>query len=82
MLNFFNWKVDTGPMLHFEADVWKKIEKDLNNEDVNAAAAKLRRGLEEFTRHVCHNLRAPVPYTMVETAGGFRYLSTSAIGPI
>ena len=79
MLNFFNWKVDTGPMLHFEADVWKKIEKDLNNDDVNAAAAKLRRGLEEFTRHVCHNLRAPVPYTIAD-GGSLGDFVTSAIG--
>jgi len=79
MLNFFNWNVDTGPMLHFEADVWNKIERDLNQEDVSAAAAKLRRGLEEFTRHVCHNLRAPVPYTIGD-GGSLGDFVTSAIG--
>ncbi|MBN2350730.1 MAG: AAA family ATPase [Bacteroidales bacterium] len=79
MLNFFNWNVDTGPILHYEAEVWKKIETDLNHDDVNAAAAKLRRGLEEFTRHVCHNLRAPVPY-IIGDGGSLGDFVTSAIG--
>jgi recombinational DNA repair ATPase RecF len=64
MLKFFDWSVDSGPKVHYEADMWSRIEEDLRKNDVSAASAKLRNGLEEFTRFVCHNLRAKVPYTL------------------
>jgi len=79
MLRFFNWNVDTGPMVHYEVDMWDKIEKDINNDDINSASAKLRRGLEEFSRYVCHNLHAAVPYTLGD-AGSLGDFMPAAIG--
>lgn len=29
MLKFFDWTVDTGPKVHYEADVWSRINEDL-----------------------------------------------------
>jgi AAA15 family ATPase/GTPase len=64
MLKFSNWTVEKGPSIHYEADMWGRIQTDLDNDDVPSAAAKLRRGMEEFSRYVCHNLKASVPYTL------------------
>ncbi len=64
MLNFSNWDVESGPVVHYEADMWGRIQADLDNDDVPSAAAKLRRGMEEFARFVCHNIRANPPYTI------------------
>jgi len=79
MLKFSDWSVDTGPRVHYEADMWARIEDDLAKDDVSAASAKLRNGLEEFTRFVCHNLRAKVPYTL-EDAGSLGDFLPAAIG--
>ena len=64
MLKFSNWTVDKGPSIHYEADMWGRIQSDLDNDDVSSAAAKLRRGMEEFSRYACHNIKANVPYTL------------------
>ena len=53
-----------GYQPHTTVEVISSINKDLELDDVNAAAAKLRRGLEEFSRYVCHNLKALVPYDL------------------
>jgi hypothetical protein len=79
MLKFWDWSVDTGPKVHYEADMWARIEEDLAKDDISAASAKLRNGLEEFTRFVCHNLRAKVPYTL-EDAGSLGDFLPAAIG--
>lgn len=73
MLMFYNWNVDTGPIINYEVDMWVRIGKDIENDNIPEAAAKLRRGLEEFSRYMCHNLRAPVPYTLGDggTIGDF-----------
>ena len=78
MLKFSNWSVDDGPDVHYEADMWGRIQKDLENDDVPAAAAKLRRGMEEFSRYVCHSLKASVPYT-IDDAGSLGDFLPSAI---
>lgn len=70
MLKFSDWSVTSGPTIHYEADMWNRINEDLKNNDVTSASAKLRNGLEEFTRFVCHNLRAKVPYTL-DDGGSF-----------
>jgi hypothetical protein len=64
MLKFSDWSVDSGPRVHYAADMWSRIDEDLAKNDISAASAKLRNGLEEYTRFVCHNLRAKVPYTL------------------
>ncbi len=79
MLKFSNWDVDEGPDVHYEADMWGRIQKDLDNDDVPAAAAKLRRGMEEFSRYVCHSLKASVPYN-IDDAGSLGDFMPSAIG--
>lgn len=78
MLKFSNWTVDNGPSIHYEADMWGRIQSDLDNDDVSSAAAKLRRGMEEFSRYACHNLKASVPYTF-DDAGSLGDLLPAAI---
>lgn len=78
MLKFSNWTVEKGPSIHYEADMWGRIKTDLDNDDVPSAAAKLRRGMEEFSRYVCHNLKANVPYTL-DDAGSLGDLLPAAI---
>ncbi|MCU4188640.1 AAA family ATPase [Flavobacterium sp. HXWNR29] len=78
MLKFSNWTVEKGPSIHYEADMWGRIQKDLDNDDVSSAAAKLRRGMEEFSRYVCHNLKASVPYSL-DDAGSLGDLLPAAI---
>lgn len=79
MLKFSNWDVDSGPVVHYEADMWGRIQVDLDNDDVPSASAKLRRGMEEFARYVCHSLRASVPYT-IDDAGNLGDFLPAAIG--
>ena len=79
MIRFSNWDVGLGPVVHYEADMWTRIQKDIDDDDVSSAAAKLRRGMEEFARFVCHNLRAYVPYTL-EDAGTLGDFMPAAIG--
>lgn len=79
MIKFSNWDVNSGPMVHYEADMWGRIQKDLDNDDVSSAAAKLRRGMEEFSRYVCHCLRASVPFT-IEDSGTLGDFMPAAIG--
>ncbi|WP_341900720.1 hypothetical protein [Fluviicola taffensis] len=79
MLKFYNWDVSSGPRIHYEADMWTRIDEDLQNDDVSAASAKLRRGMEEFLRYVCHSLKAPVPYSL-EDSGGLGDFISPAIG--
>ena len=79
MLKFFDWCVDAGPKIHYEADVWNRIDDDLRKNDISAASAKLRNGLEEFTRFVCHSLRAKVPYTL-DDGGSLGDFLPAAIG--
>ena len=79
MLKFSNWDVDSGPTVDYEADLWGRIQEDLAKDDVSSAAAKLRRGMEEFTRYVCHNLRAKVVYTL-DDAGDLGGFLPAAIG--
>lgn len=79
MLKFSNWDVTTGPLIDYEADMWSKIEADLLRDDVPAAAAKLRRGMEEFCRIMCDSLKALVPYS-IEDANDFGTYYSSALG--
>jgi recombinational DNA repair ATPase RecF len=61
---FYNWHVDTGPLVNCEADVWDRIEEDLSKSDVSAASGRLRRASEEFFATVCDALAAQVTYKM------------------
>jgi DNA repair exonuclease SbcCD ATPase subunit len=57
-----NWTIQDGPRINFIGDIWGPIEKDLKRNDVPAAAAKLRRGSEEYFSLVCSALQAPVKF--------------------
>ena len=64
MVQFYNWHVDTGPQVDFEADIWNRIDDDLKKDDVTSASGKLRNNAEQFFALVCDSLRAPVVYNI------------------
>lgn len=55
---FYNWHIELGPQVIYGSDMWKRIEEDLQRNDVHSASAKLRRGSEEFFDTVCDALQA------------------------
>jgi len=64
LIEFYNWNIDTGPSVNYEADLWDKIEKDLQNNDISSAAARLRHGLEQFFSLVCDSLSVYVKFNL------------------
>jgi DNA repair exonuclease SbcCD ATPase subunit len=62
MIHFKGWSIDTGPKYQDDTDVWNKIDKDLEDEEVSSAAHKLREHGEYFYENVCDSLKANVPY--------------------
>lgn len=62
MIEFYNWSVKLGPQVNKEADIWAKINLDLNKNDINAASAALRHGSEDYFSTVCDALQAPVRF--------------------
>jgi len=63
-VGFYNWHVDTGPQVDYAVDMWERIEEDLQRNDVPSAAARLRRGSEQFFGMLCDALQAQVPYKL------------------
>ena len=63
-IEFYNWHIETGPQVNYEADIWERIEEDLQRNDVPSAAARLRRGSEQFFGMVCDALQAQVTYKL------------------
>ncbi len=61
-IEFSNWTIEDGPSLNILGDIWDIIEEDLTRNDIPAAAAKLRRGSEEYFSQVCASLHAPVRF--------------------
>lgn len=59
---FYNWKIQTGPQINNEKDLWNKIEEDFQNNDIPSAAARLRRASEEHFSMVCDSIAAKVPF--------------------
>ena len=64
MVEFFNWHVDTGPLVCYEEDVWYRIYQALQRNDVPTASFILRRALEQFFMFVCDALRAEVVFRL------------------
>jgi len=63
IIEFYNWNINTGPLhFNYQVDIWDPINKDLEKNDVPIAAARLRRGLEQFFAIVCNDLQASVVY--------------------
>lgn len=61
-IRFRNWRPETGPTEWNNQDIWEEIETALNNDDVHAAAGKLRRYLEYIFKEICNNLQASVKF--------------------
>lgn len=57
-----NWTIEDGPYINYMSEIWDPIDNDLKRNDVPAAAAKLRRGSEEFFRWICNDLSVPVKF--------------------
>ena len=62
VIEFTGWTVEGGPNTHRQLDLWETIQAHLNQDDVNAAAFRLRRGCEDFFEDVCSALGAQVAY--------------------
>ncbi len=61
-VEFFDWKIDTGPLVNYETDIWKRISLDIKKNNISDAASKLRRASEEYFSLVCDSLKAFVQY--------------------
>lgn len=59
---FTNWRIDSGPQVMGDIDIWEKIDEYLIKNDMTAAASNLRNGCEEYFGIVCECLKAPVVY--------------------
>ena len=78
---FFNWTVETGPNVIESRDVWDTIEKDLVNNDVSGAAAKLRKTAEQYFYGACEDLRAQIAFSS-NGQWDLGELGSSAIGAL
>jgi energy-coupling factor transporter ATP-binding protein EcfA2 len=63
-IEFFNWNIDTGPIVNDTVDIWPRIQQSLEINDVPSAAARLRRGSEQYFAEVCGNLQARVIFKL------------------
>lgn len=61
-VEFFNWNISSGPQTSQQSDIWNRIDKDLKGAYVSDAAAKLRRGSEDFFEMVCDALHGKITY--------------------
>ena len=62
VIEFTGWTVEGGPNTHRQVDPWETIQAHLDQEDINAAAFRLRRGAEDFFEDVCGALGAQITY--------------------
>jgi DNA repair exonuclease SbcCD ATPase subunit len=64
IFEFYHWDIDSGSPLNAHVSMWEKIDTALKNHDIPGAAARLRRGAEEFLGMVCDALHAKVRYKL------------------
>ena len=64
VIEFYNWNIDMGPQVSYQVDLWGRIEEDMQRNDTPSAAARLRRGLEQYFGMVCDALQVPVRYKL------------------
>lgn len=64
IVEFYNWNIETGPKVNYEIDMWERIEEDLQKNNIPSAAARLRRGLEQFFGMASDALQVPVKYKL------------------
>ena len=55
---FSNWSIELGPETEFDEPIWNIIYSLIDNNQINTAAARLRRWLEQFLGNVCSDIRA------------------------
>ena len=67
VIEFTGWSLETGPITRLQKDLWEDISADLEQDDVNSAAFKLRRGSEDFFESVCDALGAKITYKSTMT---------------
>lgn len=87
-IEFYNWSLSGGPRVADEPDMWNAIALDLDRNDVPSAAARLRRGSEQFYSEMCDRLQADIRFhlsgrwelgeLMPATIGKYRKLITKA----
>jgi energy-coupling factor transporter ATP-binding protein EcfA2 len=61
-MQFRGWSVNSGPIYEQGQVFWDKIEEDLNSNNIPAAAANLRRGLEAELPDIAEALGGRVAY--------------------
>jgi len=61
ILELYNWNLECGPQINCIRDDWDSIFDSVHKNNVPEAAAKMRRGSEEFFTIVCESIRAEVP---------------------
>ena len=62
LFNFIGWSVDSGPKYKENLEVWDKIRKKIEDNEIASAAHQLREHLEFFFGNVCDSLAADVRY--------------------
>ena len=62
VIEFTGWTLAGGPHTHRQLELWETIQLHLDQDDINAAAFRLRRGSEDFFEDVCNALGAQVTY--------------------
>jgi len=59
-IQLYDWELGSGPKISFNRHFWDDVDDYLNQNKINEAAAKLRRGLEQFFFEVGEQLAIKV----------------------
>lgn len=59
---FHSWSLQTGPIVEEVVGVWDRVEADIVKNDIDTAAARLRRHLEYMSGELADRLGATPPY--------------------
>ena len=74
-IHFKGWNVTTGPKFANDSDIWKKINKHMDDDEIPSAAHLLRENGEFFYENVCDSLRGNICYRSDAGYGFGDYLS-------
>jgi len=61
-IEFKGWSVDHGPVYEKDSDMWVRIDKDIEENNITSAAATLREGAEYYFQDVCDKIKAKVVF--------------------
>ncbi|MCL6443937.1 MAG: AAA family ATPase [Alicyclobacillus sp.] len=64
IVELYNWSIEVGPHVNEESDMWHLLDIDLDKNDVPSAAARLRRGSEQYFATLCDALQARVRFRL------------------